>query len=86
MGKVRRRVASLILRRGLDLATEGTRMTEKKSARQTWEMLTAGYLRKKNWFAPGRTIAQKRPKTHARNVDAGIVGSSVLATADRTSG
>src|SRR6266849_104872 len=45
-----------------------------------------GYLKKKNWFTPGRRTAQMRPTTQARNVDDGILGSSVLATAERTSG
>jgi hypothetical protein len=53
---------------------------------QTELMDTEGYLKKKNWLIPGRMIAQMRPITQARKVDAGIVGSSVLATADRTSG
>jgi hypothetical protein len=44
-----------------------------------------GYLKEKNWLTPGRMMAQMRPTTQARKVDEGIVGSSVLATADRTS-
>lgn len=56
------------------------------NATQTWVMVTDGYLKKKNWLTPGIRIAQKRPITQARKVDASMVGSSVLATADRTSG
>ena len=32
------------------------------------------------------TTAHNNPSTHARNVPAGMVGSSVFATAERTSG
>jgi hypothetical protein len=46
---------------------------------------TLGSRKAKNWLTPGRRIAQTRPTSQARKVDAGIVGSSVLATADRTS-
>jgi hypothetical protein len=49
-------------------------------------MVTKGYLKKKNWFTPEIRTAQIRPTTQARKVDDGIVGSSVLATAERTSG
>jgi hypothetical protein len=49
-------------------------------------MDTEGYLKKKNWLTPGIRTAQMMPISQARKVDAGIVGSSVLATADRTSG
>jgi hypothetical protein len=49
-------------------------------------MAMEGYLKKKNWFTPGMRIAQMRPTTQARKVDDGIEGSSVLATAERTSG
>jgi hypothetical protein len=49
-------------------------------------MFTDGYLKKKNWLTPGIRIAHKRPIVQARKVDAGMVVSSVLATADRTSG
>ena len=49
-------------------------------------MVMEGYLKKKNWFTPGMRIAQMRPTTQARKVDDGIEGSSVLATAERTSG
>ena len=49
-------------------------------------MLTEGYLKKKNWFTPGMRTAQMRPTIQARSVDEGIVGSSVLETAERTSG
>lgn len=55
-------------------------------ATQTWVMFTAGYLKKKNWLTPGIKIAHMMPITQARKVDEGMVGSSVLATADRTSG
>jgi hypothetical protein len=49
-------------------------------------MVTEGYLKKKNWFTPGIRMAQTSPTTQARNVDEGIEGSSVLETAERTSG
>ena len=49
-------------------------------------MVTEGYLKKKSWFTPGMRIAQIRPTVQARKVDDGIVGSSVLETAERTSG
>jgi hypothetical protein len=49
-------------------------------------MPTEGYLKKKNWFTPGMRMAQARPTTQARRVDNGIEGSSVLETAERTSG
>ena len=49
-------------------------------------MLTAGYLKKKNWFTPGMMMAQARPTAQARKVEHGIEGSSVLETAERTSG
>lgn len=49
-------------------------------------IFTEGYLKKKNWLILASRIAQKSPRTHARTVDTGIVGSSVLGTADRTSG
>ena len=48
--------------------------------------LTAGNRKKKNWFIPGMMIAQISPITHVRSEDAGMLGSSVLATAERTSG
>ena len=53
---------------------------------RTGEIYTKGYLKKKNWLTLGITAAQISPRNHARKVDAGIVGSSVLATADQTSG
>jgi hypothetical protein len=53
---------------------------------RTGVTLTEGYLKKKNWFTPGMMMAQMRPSTQARKVDAGIEGSSVLETAERTSG
>ena len=49
-------------------------------------MVTEGYRKKKNWFKPGMRMAQTRPITQDRRVATGMVGSSVLATADRTSG
>jgi hypothetical protein len=49
-------------------------------------MVTDGKRKKKNWFRPGIKIAQARPITHVRKVVTGMSGSSVLATADRTSG
>ena len=49
-------------------------------------MVTEGYLKKKNWLTLASRTAQMSPRTHERTVDAGIVGSSVLGTADRTSG
>jgi hypothetical protein len=49
-------------------------------------MSTEGYLKKKYWFTPEMRIAQMRPSTQARKVDEGIEGSSVLETAERTSG
>lgn len=58
----------------------------KKNTPRTGLMPTAGYLKKKNWFTPGMMMAQARPTTHARRVDNGIEGSSVLETAERTSG
>jgi len=47
---------------------------------------TDGYRKKKNWLRPGMMIAQITPMTHVRMVATGMVGSSVLATADLTSG
>ena len=49
-------------------------------------MLIDGKRKKKNWFRPGTTMAHIRPMTQARNVAQGMSGSSVLATAERTSG
>ena len=49
-------------------------------------MVTDGYRKKKNWSRPGMMIAQMRPTNHARKVAQGMSGSSVLATAERTSG
>lgn len=48
--------------------------------------VTEGYRKKKNWFMPGRMMAQTIPMTQARSVFTGMSGSSVLATAERTSG
>ena len=48
--------------------------------------MTEGYRKKKNWFKPGMSTAQQIPINQARNVLTGIVGSSVFATAARTSG
>ena len=59
---------------------------ESSHAARTSVTLMEGYLKKKNWLILGMTAAQISPRNHARKVDAGIVGSSVLATADRTSG
>ena len=58
----------------------------KETFSQTELMVTGGYLKKKNWLTPGMRTAQTRPTTQARMVDDGIVGSSVLAIAQRTSG
>ena len=49
-------------------------------------MATLGYRKKKNWFMPGIIIAQIIPMIQVRMVDAGMSKSSVLATAERTSG
>jgi hypothetical protein len=59
---------------------------ERNHKAQTPGRPTVGYLKKKNWLTPGRRAAQMSPRSHARTVDAGIVGSSVFDTADRTSG
>ena len=48
--------------------------------------VTEGYRKKKNWFMPGRMMDQMKPMNQARKVFTGMSGSSVLATADRTSG
>lgn len=48
--------------------------------------VTVGYRKKKNWFMPGRMIAQRMPIVQARKVLTGMSGSSVFATAERTSG
>ena len=48
--------------------------------------VTPGRRKKKNWFMPGRMMAQISPMVHARIVFTGMSGSSVLATAERTSG
>lgn len=48
--------------------------------------VTFGYRKKKNWLRPGMRIAHRMPRNQARRVPAGISGSSVLATAERTSG
>ena len=48
--------------------------------------VTPGNRKKKNWFMPGMIIAQMMPITHTRRVETGMLGSSVLATAERTSG
>jgi hypothetical protein len=53
---------------------------------RTFPINTLGYLKKKNWFRPGMTIAKMSPIVQARMVETGIEGSSVLATAERTSG
>ena len=45
-----------------------------------------GYRKKKNWFIPGSIIDHARPMHHARIVLTGMSGSSVFATAERTSG
>ena len=52
----------------------------------TCAMKTVGYLKKKNWFTPEMRTTQMRPTTQARKVDDGMVGSSVLETAEQTSG
>ena len=48
--------------------------------------VTEGYRKKKNWFMPGMRMAQMIPMNQARKVLEGMSGSSVLATAERTSG
>ena len=48
--------------------------------------VTPGNRKKKNWFIPGNIIDQIMPIAHARMVFTGMSGSSVLATAERTSG
>lgn len=60
--------------------------TEERKGRRTPVTVTEGYRKKKNWFMPGMSIAQRIPMTHARSVLTGMSGSSVLATAERTSG
>lgn len=52
----------------------------------TLPTLTDGYRKKKNWFIPGMITAQMMPRVQVRMVDAGMSKSSVLATAERTSG
>lgn len=49
-------------------------------------IVTEGYRKKKKWLTPGMMMAKRRPSSQARKVLTGIKGSSVLATADRTSG
>jgi hypothetical protein len=72
---------------GVRLSTLGKSATECTShGAQTELMYTEGYLKKKNWLMPGMRTAQTMPISQARKVDAGIVGSSVFATADLTSG
>ena len=61
-------------------------LPEDKYRGRTPVTLTAGKRKKKNWFIPGMIIAQMSPITHTRSDDAGMLGSSVLATAERTSG
>lgn len=45
-----------------------------------------GYLKNRNWFRPGRMMDHTTPMDQARKVHTGMSGSSVFATADRTSG
>ena len=45
-----------------------------------------GNRKKKNWLRPGMTMDQIIPMVHARIVETGMFMSSVLATAERTSG
>lgn len=59
-------------------SVEGNRLTP--------VIVTLGYRKKKNWSKPGMMIAQMRPTSQARNVAQGMSGSSVFATAARTSG
>ena len=49
-------------------------------------MATEGYRKEKNWLRPGIKTAHISPITHVRMVIEGMLGSSVLATAARTSG
>jgi hypothetical protein len=62
------------------------KLVETITEEHTEVMVTEGYLKNKNWLTPGKTMAHMRPTAQVRNVDTGILGSSVLATADRTSG
>jgi hypothetical protein len=62
------------------------RKPKRQAATLTLVTVTAGYRKKKNWLSPGMIIAQMRPSVHARRVATGMVGSSVFATAERTSG
>lgn len=39
----------------------------------------------KNWFEKARTTHEKKPSVHVRNVRAGMFGSSVVGTVNRTS-
>ena len=48
--------------------------------------VTLGKRKKKNWFMPGMMIAQIMPMTQTRRDETGMEGSSVFATAERTSG
>jgi hypothetical protein len=48
---------------------------------QTVLITTAGDLKYRTSLIPLRRIAHIRPMAHAQNVDEGILGSSVLATA-----
>ena len=48
--------------------------------------MTEGNLKKKNWLRPGMRIAQITPMNQALKVPQGMSVSSVLATAERTSG
>ena len=74
----------LFIKRG---AQHGVKVPEASSHEARTELIdTEGYLKKKNWLIPGIRTAQMIPRTQARKVEDGIVGSSVLATADRTSG
>lgn len=63
-----------------------TTFREQMMERLTPVIVTDGNRKKKNWLRPGIRIAQQIPMNHARNVAHGMSGSSVLATAERTSG
>ena len=54
------------------------------TARLTFDIVTEGKRKKKNWLMPAMTMAKISPMVHERIVEDGMYGSSVFATADRT--
>lgn len=66
------------------IVTEGSGMRVRES--QYVKSLGDLHLSEKNWFMPEINTVNSKPRNHMRNVFVGIVGSSVLATAARTSG